>query len=150
MKKYFSYIISGISLGEFYGLIISLLFSYIYDLNNYVPSASTFTNHFTRPLNAVLVSVILWGLMGLVFSLGALVFKIENWSLRKRTIINFIIYYCGFTPLAILAGWFPLNLINWLVFTVIFVMIYLIIWFINFYSIKQDLKKINRKLNDKL
>ncbi|MBB1068892.1 DUF3021 domain-containing protein [Limosilactobacillus sp. RRLNB_1_1] len=146
MKKYFLYAVSGISVGELFGLVFSLFFSYLYNLKDYVPSAPTFTDHFSRPLNAVLVSVILWGMMGLVFNFGALIFNIEDWSILKRTIVNFIIYYCGFTPLAILAGWFPLNLINWLVFTGIFVMIYLIMWFINFYAVKQDLKKINRKL----
>ena len=92
MKKCHLLLINGIALGELFGLVFSLFFSYLYGLNDYVPSAPTFTDHFTRPLNAVLVSVILWGLMGLVFSAGALVFKVNYWTLRKRTIVNFAVY----------------------------------------------------------
>lgn len=146
MRKYVFYIIYGISLGELIGLAFSLFFSYVFKLDYYVPSAPTFTSHFDRPLNAVLVSTIIWGTMGLIFSIGALIFNVENWSIRKRTIINFIIYYCGFTPLAILAGWFPLTLINWLFFTAIFVLVYVVMWFINVYLVKRDLNKINKKL----
>lgn len=146
MKKHLFLLINGIALGEFFGLVFSLFFSYLYGLSNYAPSAPTFTDHFNRPLNAVFVSVILWGLMGLVFSIGALVFKIDQWSIRKRTVINFIIYYCGFSPLAILAGWFPLNWVNWSIFTVIFVLTYVIIWLINVSLIKHDLQQINQKI----
>ncbi|WP_251716603.1 DUF3021 domain-containing protein [Lactobacillus agrestimuris] len=146
MKKHIFLIIQGIILGEFIGQLFSLLFSYLYGLSNYVPSAPTFTNHFSRPLNAVLVSVILWGLMGLVFSAGALVYKNERWSIRKKTIINFIIYYCGFAPLAILAGWFPLTLINFSIFTGIFILIFIVMWFINMNIAKRELNQINKKI----
>lgn len=146
MKKCRLLLINGIALGELFGLVFSLFFSYLYGLNDYVPSAPTFTDHSTRPLNAVLVSVILWGLMGLVFSAGALVFKVIYWSIRKRTIINFAVYYCGFTPLAILAGWFPLTIVNWLFFTGIFVLVYVLMWMINMYLVKREIKRINQKL----
>lgn len=146
MKKWHLLLINGIALGELFGLVFSLFFSYLYGLNDYVPSAPTFTDHFTRPLNAVLVSVILWGLMGLVFSAGALVFKVNYWTLRKRTIVNFVVYYCGFTPLAILAGWFPLNVTNWLFFTGIFVLVYVLMWMINMYLVKREIKRINQKI----
>ncbi|MCC4344926.1 hypothetical protein [Limosilactobacillus reuteri] len=47
MKKYFLYAISGVSVGELFGLVFSLFFSYLYNLKDYVPSAPTFTNHFS-------------------------------------------------------------------------------------------------------
>lgn len=126
--------------------MFSLFFSYLYGLSNYVPSAPTFTNHFSRPLNAVLASVILWGLMGFIFSAGALIYKHEQWSILKRTIVNFVIYYCGFTPLAILAGWFPLTLVNVAVFTGIFVLVFILMWFINTYITKREVRRINKKI----
>lgn len=146
MKKHIFLIINGVIFGEFFGQLFSLLFSYLYGLNSYAPSAPIFTNHFSRPLNAVLVSVILWGLMGLVFSAGALVYKNEHWSIRKRTIVNFAVYYCGFTPLAILAGWFPLTLINFAIFTGIFILVFIVMWFINMQVTKRELNQINKKI----
>lgn len=146
MKKHIFLIINGVILGEFFGQLFSLLFSYLYGLNSYTPSTPTFTNHFSRPLNAVLVSVILWGLMGLVFSAGALVYKNEHWSLRKRTIVNFTIYYCGFTPLAILAGWFPLTLINFVIFTGLFILVFVVTWFLDMHVTKREVSQINKEI----
>lgn len=146
MKKHIFQLINGVIIGEFLGQLFALFFSYLYGLNTYVPSAPTFTSHFSRPLNAVLASVILWGLMGLVFSAGALVFQHRQWSIRKKTIINFAIYYCCFTPLAIIAGWFPLKLINLAIFTGIFVLVYVLMWLINMYITKQEVKQINEKI----
>lgn len=148
MKKHILLVINGVILGEFFGQMFSLLFSYLYGLSNYVPSAPTFTNHFNRPLNAVLASVILWGLMGFVFSAGGLIYKNEQWSILKRTIVTFIIYYCGFTPLAILAGWFPLTLINLAVFTGIFILVFVIMWLVNMYITKRELGRINNKIRN--
>lgn len=148
MKKHLFILFSSIGIGEFFGLVMSLCFNYLFHSHDYYPSDPTFTNHFASPLDAMLVSVILWGLMGLVFGLGALIFDIKTWSLRTRTIVNFFIYYCGFTPLACLAGWFSLNLPNFILFTTIFIGIYILIWLFNYYSIKHELKKINQKLRN--
>ena len=90
------------------------------------------------------VSVILWALMGLVFGFAGFGFAIRQWSLLKKMIINFIIYYIGFTSLAFLAGWFPLNIVNFMVFTVLFILIYVTIWFIRSYIIREINYKIKR------
>lgn len=79
--------------------------------------------------------------MGLVFGLGYYIFEIKDWSLTKQTIVNFIVYYCGFTPLAILAGWFPLTWPLFAAFSATFIVIYAIIWLIAYY--------IDKRSNDK-
>ncbi|MDO4605679.1 MAG: hypothetical protein Q4B23_06850 [Helcococcus sp.] len=61
MRKHFLLLINGIAIGELFGLVLSILFSYVYGLNSFAHSSPAFTNNFARPLNAVLVSVILWG-----------------------------------------------------------------------------------------
>lgn len=146
MKKHLFILFSSICMGEFFGLVISLCFNYLYQTHTYYPSDPTFSSHFANSVDAMLVSVILWGLIGLVFGTGAFIFNIRQWSLRTRTIVNFFVYYCGFTPLACLAGWFPLTVPNLTLFTLIFVGIYLFIWWINYYSAKHELNRINQKL----
>ncbi|BAW87290.1 DUF3021 domain-containing protein [Limosilactobacillus fermentum] len=148
MKKHLLILFSSITLGEFFGLVISLSFNYISHSYNYYPSDPTFNNHFASPLDAMLASVILWGLIGLVFGLGAFIFNVKSWSLRTRTIVNFFVYYCGFTPLACLAGWFKLNLPNFILFTLIFIGIYVFIWSFNYYNVKRELTKINQKIRN--
>lgn len=146
MKKYILSAIKGMFLGIAIGLCVSIFFNYLNGADTYLPSTPVFTSHFARPLNAVTVSVVLWALMGLVFSIGALIFQIERWILLKRTIVNFFVYYIFFTPLAFMAHWFIIDLPHILVFTIIFTLIYVLIWFINAQLIKNDIKQINEKL----
>lgn len=133
MKKWLSTLVNSIISGEFIGLVISLSYNYLSGTYHYYPSGPVFLGQFDRPLDAVLTSVILWGLMGLVFGLGSFIFAIRNWSLTKRTVVNFLIYYIGFTPLALLAGWFPLTWGNFFGFTIIFTIIYALIWLISYF-----------------
>ena len=149
MRKKIGMILRGMGLGIIIGMFFSLFFNYLFGLKEYAPSAPTFTSQFARPLDAVLVSVILWALMGLVFSAGALIFAVEKWSLRMRTIVNFLIYYLGYTPLACLAGWFPLNW-KWLAFyTVIFIAAYILIWSVNSMLARREIAAINAKISSK-
>lgn len=148
MKKTIKSSIYGMQTGIVLGLFISLVFNYLYGSSHYYPSSPQFSEHFTNPLNAVLVSIILWAIIGLLFSLGAIIFEVENWSLLKRTIINFFIYYLGFIPLAILAGWFPLNIYYLISFTITFILIYIIMWLVNVAISRHQINEINKRIKE--
>lgn len=148
MKKTIKNSIYGMQTGIVLGLFISLVFNYLYGSTHYYPSSPQFSEHFTNSLNAVLVSIILWATIGLLFSLGAIIFEVENWSLLKRTIINFFIYYLGFTPLAILAGWFPLNIYYLISFTITFILIYIIMWLVNVAISRHQINEINKRIKE--
>ena len=112
----------------------------------YYPSTFAFVKKIARPLDAVAVSALLWALMGLVFGFGSMVYSIRKWSYLKQTITSFIIYYVGFTPLAILAGWFPLNWINMIIFTAEFILIFLVFWTFYYWKAAREIKRINQKI----
>lgn len=130
MKKHISNGLSFAAVGIIIGLTLSIIFSYLSGTGNYSPSSENFVNSFATPLDALLVSIILWGMMGLVFGFGSLIFSIKRWSTVKQTIINFIVYFIGFAPLAAFAGWFPLTLGSWITFMVIFCLVYAFCWII--------------------
>lgn len=130
MKKYVSNGLSFATIGIIIGLAFSIFFSYLAGSGIYYPSSSTFVSYFANPLDAVSISIVLWGLMGLVFGYGSMIFKIKGWSTLKQTVVNFLVYFVAFTPLAILAGWFTLNLSNLIGFTVIFIFAYAFCWII--------------------
>ncbi|HFI0271961.1 TPA: DUF3021 family protein, partial [Streptococcus suis] len=52
----------------------------------------------------------------------------------------------GFTPLAILAGWFPVNLAGLLFFWLLFILIYASLFFLNHRKMERQIKEINGKL----
>lgn len=144
--KYLSYAFRFATTGVFIGLVISLIFNYVENSNLYYPSSVAFVKKFARPLDAVAVSALLWALMGLVFGFGSMVYSIKKWSYLKQTITSFIIYYVGFTPLAILAGWFPLNWVNMIIFTAEFILIFLLFWTFYYWKAAREIKRINQKI----
>ncbi|WP_180213474.1 DUF3021 domain-containing protein [Bombilactobacillus mellis] len=149
IKKFISYTFRFSAEGTLYGLIVSLFYNFSNKSSAYYPSDPSFTTKFANPLSAMTVSVILWALMGLVFGFGSFVFAIRQWSLLKKTIVSFIIYYIGFTPLAFLAGWFTLNIVNFMIFTGLFILIYVTIWFIRSYQVIREIREINNKIKKK-
>ena len=149
IKKIIHYIIRFSVEGTFIGLVVSIFLNYSSKSSAYYPSNPSFTTKFATPLDAMTVSVILWALMGLVFGFGSFVFAIRQWSFLKKTIVSFIIYYIGFTPLAFLAGWFSLNIVNFMIFTGLFILIYVTIWFIRSYQVIREIREINNKIKKK-
>lgn len=143
MKKFIRGLASSISIGITIGLVVSTFFSYLYKTKYLLPSSPSFVKNFETPLDAFIVSIIIWGLMGVVFFLSQYIFLLEKLSITQQTIYHFIVTYCGYTILAVCAGWFP-DTFSWLIFyTGIFVLIYCLIWF---FSMKEA-KKITAALN---
>lgn len=146
MRKYIDLGIKSAGIGVLIGFFISIIFSYANHLTSYYPSTPKFIAHFVTTLDATVASIGLWILMGLLFGFGSLIFCIERWSLLKRTVVNCCVYYCGFVPLAILAGWFPVSIVNLIIFTVIFVIIYMIEWLVNYHATEKEIERINKQL----
>ncbi|WP_080544225.1 DUF3021 family protein [Lentilactobacillus hilgardii] len=63
-------------------------------------------------------------------------------------LINFFIYYFGFTPLAIIAGCFPINPYYLISFTIKFILIHAIMWFVNITISCHQVKKINKRIKE--
>lgn len=142
-------LIIGITGGITIGLVFSIVFSYLY-VGAYHPSTPVFMNKFDNQLNAITISVVIWGLMGVVFSLGSLVFRQESWGITKQAIVHFAITYLGFSLLALSAHWFPINVVWLVMYTLIFILIYLIIWSVQFMIGKRYVKQINRRIKHNL
>ncbi|GLB46302.1 DUF3021 domain-containing protein [Philodulcilactobacillus myokoensis] len=141
IKALFAFAFSGIIIG----LFISLGFSLIYRIN-YLPSDPGFVNRFANSSVALLVSMLIWAMIGILFGLSSLIFKIDHWSLLKQTITHAVVTYICFSILAILAGWFPFNLIMFIYFTIIFIIIYIFIWIAERLKYHALINDINRKL----
>ena len=136
--------LTGFCVGVTVGMAFSIFFSKLYQIS-YVPSTPRFISEWGGLTNAVLASVILWGIIGIFWSLGGLIFRVQNWSALKRTVVHLVVSYCGFTPLALLSGWFP---IRWIPdYTLIFIAAYVVIWTVSFLKTKSDVRKINQNLN---
>ncbi|ANZ60681.1 hypothetical protein AYR62_13850 [Secundilactobacillus paracollinoides] len=144
-----SRVIIGVVVGVFIGFMIAMGISLAYRAPIFMPSSTSFVNHFSSSLMATAASIGLWALMGIVFAVGALVFEVERWSITRQTVTNFIITYVLFTPLAVLAGWFPISpLWSWLLsFTIEFIVIYVIMWVTSMRVARASVRRLNALLN---
>lgn len=135
------------------GLSLSIIFSYLYAEGNYHPLSPVSTigkiyyQHLTEPI-IMLLSILIWMLIGLLLSINNLIFSATDWGITKATIVHFICSYFPFTILAILAGWFPLKYDSLVFFTFTFIIIYIIIWFVSYIKTKKEILKINQQLKN--
>ncbi|HEM3561262.1 TPA: DUF3021 domain-containing protein [Streptococcus suis] len=146
MKKY----LLSASLGIAIGTIISIITSAVFGQGTYLPlnPFSTMGAYYLSNFNQVTVMficVLTWATIGILFQLAEKIFE-QDWSLMRMTATHFLVTAIGFTPLAILAGWFPVNLAGLLFFWLLFILIYALLFFINYKKMEASVQAINRHL----
>lgn len=145
-REIFKRILSGVVIGTFIGLSMAIIFSYLSNTGEFYPAPLRFVDKFSNILNATTMAVVLWSLIGIIFSVSSMVFEYTDWSITKMTVVHFCIIYLGFTPLAIICGWFPPRLISIIFFTIIFIFIYIIMWMVFMKKAKEDVNNINKHI----
>lgn len=146
MKKY----ITSASLGLTIGTIISIIASAIFGQGAYLPlnplstMGAYYLARFTQP-QVMLICVVIWGAIGVLFQLADRIFE-QDWSLFRMTAAHFAVTVLGFTPLAVLAGWFPVKLSALLLFWLLFILIYALLFFINYRKMARNIAEINARL----
>lgn len=146
MKKY----ILSASLGLTIGTMISIITSAVFGQGAYLPlnPFSTMGAYYLSNFNQVtvmLICVLIWAAIGILFQLADKIFE-QDWSLLRMTTTHFCITALGFTPLSILAGWFPLNFASLLFFWFIFVLVYALLFFLNYRKMERQIRDINGRL----
>ena len=127
----------------FIAFILSLILSYAGNTALFYPSTPIFIKRFSTPITVVSVLALLWALMGLVFGFGSTVYSIRKWSYLKH---SFIVFYVGFTPLVVLAGWLPISWVNMFIFKAEFIVIFLVFWAFYYWKTAREIKRINQKI----
>lgn len=146
MKKYIYSANSGVTIGT----IISLIMSACFGQGTYFPlnPHSTMGQYYIQHLDYVKImglSVLIWAMIGILFQAADTIFK-KDWSLVKMTMTHFLITGVGFTFLAILAGWFPINWLWLFIFELIFILIYMLIFWVNYRAMRKQIGLINQRL----
>ena len=140
--------------GILIGLILSIIFSFIYSPSNYAPLSPNsligqfMTQHQVHGSLVLLYCSIIWAAIGVLFSFGSRLFT-QDWSLLRATVTHFFLMLLGFVPLAILAGWFPLRWTFLLQLVPEFAIVYLIIWTILYKRESKKVAHINQLLAQK-
>ncbi|APB31089.1 DUF3021 domain-containing protein [Vagococcus teuberi] len=141
-------IFSGFKTGVFIGLMFSIFFSFIYSGDFFSPMPPAFVDKFSSELIAFIVSVFLWGVIGVIFTLTNFIFTSTDWSITRMTVSHAIISYCLFLPIAIFLNWINLSVTNIVTFTMIYLFIYAILWLISIIRVKKEINSINKHIKE--
>ncbi len=137
----------GIGIGHIITIIVSAIFAGHDTFRVVVPSFLEMMGG--NEILAATIAAILYGILGLVFAFGSIVWQQDKWSLLKRTVI----YYFGtIIPMLLIGGflrWFKIDFLSVLLFIGIFTVIFIIIWVITYLIIRKEIKEINSKLSQK-
>lgn len=146
MKKYILSASLGIAIGTIISIITSAVFGQgtYFPLNPFSTMGAYYVEHFNQP-TVMMICVVIWAAIGTLFQLADTIFE-QDWSLLRMTATHFCITALGFTPLGILAGWFPVKLGVLLFFWFIFVLIYASLFFLNYRKMERQIKDINGRL----
>ncbi|CYW43680.1 DUF3021 domain-containing protein [Streptococcus suis] len=146
MKKYILSASLGIAIGTIISIITSAVFGQgtYFPLNPFSTMGAYYVEHFNQP-TVMMICVVIWAAIGTLFQLADTIFE-QDWSLLRMTATHFCITALGFTPLGILAGWFPVKLGALLFFWFIFVLIYASLFFLNYRKMERQIKDINGRL----
>ncbi|WP_105141678.1 DUF3021 domain-containing protein [Streptococcus suis] len=146
MKKYLLSASMGVTIGSLISIIMAGFFGggYYLPVNPHSTMGAIYLVRFSQPM-VMLISVLIWGAIGVLFQAADKIFE-QDWSLMRMMATHFLVTAIGFTPLAILAGWFPVNLAGLLFFWLLFILIYALLFFINYKKMEASVQAINRHL----
>ncbi|NTP82005.1 DUF3021 domain-containing protein [Enterococcus faecium] len=148
MKKHiFLQLFSGFKTGVFIGLMFSIFFSFVYSGEAFYPMPPSFVEKFSSELTAFLISVFLWGLIGVIFTMTNYIFTSTDWSITRMTISHAAISYILFLPIALYLNWINFSVTNILSFTMIYLIIYTFFWVISMIRVKKEVDKINKHIH---
>ncbi|MEG0601386.1 MULTISPECIES: DUF3021 domain-containing protein [Vagococcus] len=148
MKKMIQHMGVGISSGTFIGLITSFIISWRVGEGKFYPSTPLFMSKFNTELEALGWSIVLWSVIGIMFSFASLIYKKDNWSILKQASIHFSCTYLGLLLLNVLLNWFEYSLTDMMRYTIIFIGIYVSMVVLSMLKVKLSVNEINKKLND--
>ncbi len=147
MKKFIQHLSVGISSGVFIGLITSFIISWQVGEGKFYPSTPLFMSKFNTELEALGWSMVLWSVIGMMFSFASLIYKKDHWPMLKQIAIHFSCTYIGLLMLNVLLNWFDYSALELLRYTIVFICIYGTIFAVSMLKVKLSLNEINQKLD---
>ncbi|HFI0667702.1 TPA: DUF3021 domain-containing protein [Streptococcus suis] len=146
MKKYILSASLGVTIGSLISIIMAGFFGegYYFPVNPHSTMGAYYLSNFNQ-VTVMFICVLIWAAIGILFQLAEKIFE-QDWSLLRMTATHFCITALGFTPLSILAGWFPVKLGALLFFWLIFVLVYALLFFLNYRKMERYIKDINSGL----
>ena len=147
MRKILQHLGVGITTGTFIGLLVSFFISLSVGEGKFYPSTPDFMNQFSTELAALGWSIVLWSVIGIMFSFASRIYRKDNWSIIKQVAVHFSCTYLGLLLLNVLLNWFEYTVSDVIRYTIIFICIYTSIYIYSMLKVKLSVDEINKKLS---
>ena len=135
----------GFPMGIAIGQGISLLVSAILGGGAFQACVPSFVTAVGSELGAVALQTLLCGILGAASAASSLVWA-ADWSLLKRTVVNFLLLTGAMLPIAYVTGWMEHSVKGFLLYFAAFTLIFALIWLCQYLALKRRIKKINQKM----
>lgn len=140
--------ILGIPIGITIGHGITILISLSTGTGKFVPCVPELVAAVGNEVYAVLVQTLLCGAMGGGFAAAGWIWRVERWSLLKRTFLNFGAGALLMLPVAYFLYWMEHSLRGFCIYFGIFALIFAAVWLIQYGIWKWNVGKLNKKLGE--
>ncbi len=141
LKKIFT----GISIGLFIGVSLSIIFNLINNSDIYYATNPEFYKSFDNHLVPTIIAFACFSSIGLVFTFASEIYKIKKLNIFPKTLFHLTILYVILIIFGKYLCWFE-NVNDIIMNFITFIVIYVIIWIIKYNLVKKDIEKINKNL----
>lgn len=143
--------IAGIFIGLFLTMFVSYQTTSLYlPLRPLSPIGQLFAKFHVHPSITLLYCMLIWFLLGILFGLGAFIFR-KDWSILRMTVTHYLLMLSGFAVLANLAGFFPETELPSLLLNILigFSLVYIIVYLLLFIITQRKIRQINQQIQGK-
>ena len=144
-KAILSRALMGFPMGIAIGQCISLLVSALLGQSTFEVCVPSFVTAMGSELSAVALQTLLCGILGAASAASSLVWT-ADWSLLKRTVVNFLLLTGAMLPIAYVTGWMEHSVKGFLLYFAAFTLIFALIWLCQYLAWKRRVKKLNEKV----
>ena len=144
-KAIISRALMGFPAGIAIGQCISLLVSAILGGGEFQACVPAFVAAMGSELAAVALQTLLCGVLGAASAASSVVWA-ADWSLLKRTVVNFLLLTGAMLPIAYVTGWMEHSVKGFLLYFASFTLIFALIWLVQYLALKRRVKKLNEKV----
>lgn len=135
--------ILGFPLGIALGFVIPIVISAYVGDGSFYPVTPALIAAIGNELHAVMLQTALCGIIGSVFAIASLIWKLDAWSLAKQSGVYFAIACIVMLPIAYVAGWMQHSIKGVLFYVGIFLAIFVFVWLIQYFAWRSNIKKMN-------
>lgn len=86
-KDLMKLVVNGFIKGVFIGYIITIIISSVVAGGEYVPCVPEFSSGYSNEIIPMVIQSILCGILGAIFMVANLIWRVDKWSLLKQTVV---------------------------------------------------------------